>query len=338
MRITNPPSILTINSNNKNKIDTLTSNPLQDAEINNYTTGLTSTIHFGALHNIKPKKIDLNLEKNKLLKQISEILHMDISDIDISEIVMSAAKRAVSFFLRTETRKAEILAEMENLSKEKLLNSQQRINQFRQLEKEYKLLENQRPKYTEPTIDARLLEQMDFPLLNKFKTAILEEDYDLLKIFKSHYGKLNDINTIDELKEVYPKIAVPTRPENAIANKITGLLTRDFFEELDDLIIAGNRSEVFEFSDKKIRSILGEVAKAYNVDEFALYIRVAKTVHETILDKYSKIVTNDSFSSLPQQRKIKQLPVSINDLKLLAVDFDDLVLTTLRKQYLDSQN
>ena len=196
MRITNTPSILTINSNQKNRIQNLTTNPAENTGRNDYTIISNSGIPFGAIHNIKPKRIDLNLEKNKLTKQISEILQMDLPDMDISEIVITAVKRATSFFLRTETRKVEILKAMEELSNDKILNPQQMMNQFRQLEKEYKLLEKQKPKYNAPNIDEKLVAQMDFPLLNKFKTAISEDEFDLAKIFKNHYAKLKDIKTI----------------------------------------------------------------------------------------------------------------------------------------------
>ena len=336
MRITTP-SILSINSNPTNKIRNLTVAQTENPGRTEYTHSLNSEIPFGAIHNIKPKKIDLNLEKNKLIKQISEILQMDLPDIDLSEMVMTAVRCATSFFLRKTERKAEILVLMDELTNNKMLNPQQKMNQFRQLEKEYKLLEKQKPKYIEPNIDEKLVAQMDFPLLNKFKTAISEDEFDLEKIFKNHYSKLKNIKTIEELNEIYPKIQTPTRPENVIANKITATLTRDFFEALDEIMTAGNAPEAFKFADKKVHAILTEAAKTYDIEEAALYARVAKPVYKSILDKYKNVVLNNSFSSLPQKRKVKQPPISKTDIKLLSVDFDDFVLSTLKHQYLDSK-
>ena len=57
---------LKMNKNNKS------SNVLDQSKTNNYveTPIHYSDIPFGAIYNVNPKKLDINLGKNKLLKQI----------------------------------------------------------------------------------------------------------------------------------------------------------------------------------------------------------------------------------------------------------------------------
>ena len=78
--------------------------------------------------------------------------------------------------------------------------------------------------------------ELDNALISRFKVALLEENYNLDKVFNDYYSSLKDINNLEELHKVYPKIKLPTNPADVVAEKISGVLTRDFYEELDFLM------------------------------------------------------------------------------------------------------
>ena len=44
----------------------------------------------------------------------------------------------------------------------------------------------------------------DYALINKFKNAVLNNNFDLEKIYKEHYKDLEHISTVAEFKEKYP--------------------------------------------------------------------------------------------------------------------------------------
>ena len=57
----------------------------------------------------------------------------------------------------------------------------------------------------------------------------MNDDFDLRRVFIEHYSGLRDMKTIEEVKEAYPDIILPIKPEIVIADKIvTKSLNRDF--------------------------------------------------------------------------------------------------------------
>ena len=85
-------------------------------------------------------------------------------------------------------------------------------------------------------------EKTDYVLVNKFKSSVESDNFNLKKVFTDYYKPMQDINSLKELKKKYPKIQTPPRPEEVIARKLENTITRDFYEDLDD---------AFESKDKK---------------------------------------------------------------------------------------
>lgn len=298
-----------------------------------------SQIAFGAIYNVKPKKLSIDFEKNKLLRQIADILETDSADIDLEDLVAGAFKKAMSYVKTRLNKQNAILKEMQELADDKILKPQQKISKANELKKEFKMLENNKlPKKTSQKPSVKQDERIDYQLLNKFRSAISEDDFNLQKVFHNYYSGLNEISSVEDLGKKYPKIKVPPRPEEVIAKKIESTFTRDFYEEFDEMFESGEKENIFYLSDNKIRGTVTSIAEKFKTDAGALYDRVSSATHNAIINRYAKAKLGNAFSSIPEQRKIKMPPVTDVDLKLLYVDFDDFVLSVFKKQYLESKN
>ena len=94
-----------------------------------------SKIAFGAMYGVKPKKINLDAEKSKLLRQITELLQTEEQDVDAAEMTMKVMRRVMNFFRESLKKYEKILKEAELLSENKALNSQQKLEEIQKLQK-----------------------------------------------------------------------------------------------------------------------------------------------------------------------------------------------------------
>lgn len=296
-----------------------------------------SGIAFGAIYNVKTKNINIEAEKNKLLKQILEILETNTQDTDITDIITSAFRKALGSVRIVLEKRRRILQDLDNLLVDKTLNPQQKSDRVRMLRKEYSRLEKYKPAQQKTKPSKIQDEKIDYQLMNKFKTAISEDNFNLRKIFLEYYSNLNNIKTIEELKEQYPKIKIPPRPEEVIAKKIESVLTRDFYEELDKVFENGSQDNIVKFLEYNITKMTKLIAQKFNVNPENLFQRTGIEISTTILKKYEMYKVENRISSIPEQRKIKFPQITDIDIKMLAVDFDDFVISSVRKHYLEGQ-
>jgi len=323
-------------AHNKPENKTGFSNINNSAGVRHYDNIKYSQIPFRAIYNVKTG-INIDSEKSKLLKQITELLNLESQKLDFGELFVNTFRQTVSYIRNLEARKLKILEELESLSQSKSLNPQQKVNRANELKKEYKAIKNSKIKTHTAQKANKADVGIDFQLLNKFKSAISEDNFDLRKVFNDYYKGLNNIKSLEELSEKYPNIKIPPRPEEVIATKIENTLTRDFYEDLDQLMDTKDKDAIANFLERKIKSITNEMAKQNNVNPHALFLRVGLNTGKKILARYEKLSLKDGFSAIPEQRKIKLPQLTNNDLYLLAVRYDDFVLDVLRKQYLDLQ-
>ena len=95
-----------------------------------------SKIPFCAIYNVKPKTVNIDAEKSKLLRQINELLETQIQEGDFDDLIETAMRKAFGFIRTKLRRQAEILKELDNLLQDKMLSAQQMINRKNQLLKE----------------------------------------------------------------------------------------------------------------------------------------------------------------------------------------------------------
>lgn len=332
------PAINNSNFDSNKKINRPVQNKNIKTDFNEYFYAKTSEIPFGSMYGIKPKKINIEIEKTKLLKTLDEMLSTNNVDTDWSDMIVNSLKNAL-FSCRNQLRQQEALLDrLEKIAEDKILNPQQKMDEARRIRKEFRMLNKKTPKPTNSNKQSKPTdEKLDYQLLNTMRASIYEDDFDLTKVFKNYYGKLNEIKTLEELKEYFPKIEIPQRPENVIVKKIESVLTRDFYEELDQCIDVMSEEKTMQLFNKTLQPIFDEISKKYGIDPDEFYNKMVDTTTNFIADKYIRMKNETSFSSVPIQRKIKTPPITQTDIDLLSVNFDDFVLNVLRKQYLDFQ-
>lgn len=309
--------------------------PVQD-EIKQTQTFAYSKIPFTAIYNITPKKINISIEQNKLFKQISDLLDKNVEELDFEDFIMSNISSALNQFRRKLSKLKELSDQLNELESMTSFNAHQQLSTLNRLHKEFKQIEKSKiklPKLPEKPTD----EKTDFQLINKFKSALTRDDYRFLKIYQEHYQNLNRIQTLEELSKTYPKIKIPPRPEEVIAQKITKVLTRDFYQELDELIVEGDSEKVVNYLQEAIINFTDNIAEKYHFNKENLYYRLAIQTNSTILEAYKRLKSTHGFAAIPSKRKSPYPDITPLDAKLLTVNFQDFVLSVIKKQYLEGK-
>ncbi len=299
-----------------------------------------SAVAFKGLHNVKVsnvRKINIEAEKAKLLRVFEDLLQTESTQEGFIESLISNLSRSLNALRRKAERKKAIVEELEKLVNDRTMTNQEKLNRSNQLKKEWAILEKKKVSQKPAAAPKQKDERIDYKLINKFKSAISEDNFDLHKVFDEYYSKLKEITSVDELKEIFPNIKIPQRPEKVIAKKIESVLTRDFFKKFDELCGHGSKDEIFQHSDKKIKEILEATFKGSGIDWRPLYQHVAIETHKTIAAKFLQLKQTGTFSAIPEIRKKNVADLNISDIKMLSVDFDDFVLSTLRKHYLEGK-
>ncbi len=295
-----------------------------------------SKIPFCAINNIQqPKKlIDVEQEKAKLLRQINEILQSEeISSYSREELFFMELRRSLNHLRSKSIRLNKLNERLEKLTTETTVPTQQHLNELFAIKKEFKQIENSKPPKAPAPKPGN--EKIDYKLINRFKNAIQEDNFRLDKVYHDYYSGLENIKTIKELHKKYPKIKTPQTPQEVIAKNVVDTLTRDFYEDFSDECDK-SPNDGFQFLDKKVSQILDETAKKFNIDPDFLYVKTSGAIHLAIVERYKNAVLN-GFSNLHEKRKNATPQITETDIKLLALNFDDVVLSTLKQQYLDSK-
>ena len=295
-----------------------------------------SKIPFCAIHNIQPPKklVNVEQEKAKLLRQIDEILESEeITNQSREEMFFMELHRSLNHLRSKSIRLQKLNERLDKLTSKTTNPTQADINELFSIKKEFKQIENNKPPKAPKPKPGN--EKIDFKLINRFKNAILEDNFRLDEVYQDYYSGLEKIKTLKQLHKKYPKIKTPPTPQEVIAKKIVDTLTRDFYEEFSNECDKSS-SDGFKFLDKKISQLLDEISTKFNIDPDFLYVKTAGAIHLAIVDKYKNAVLN-GFSNLHEKRKNTVPQITETDLKLLALNFDNIVLSTLKQQYLESK-
>ena len=275
-------------------------------------------------------------EKTNLLRQLDEILKEDIHDdeeINEAEFKFKAFKVLISMKKQLDN----LYAEAELIWQDRIMNPQQKYSRVKQIQNEAKRMQKlfesgtffviKQNKYVED-------EKTDYVLVNKFKSAVSDENFDLKKVFADYYKPLNNITSLKELKKKYPKIHIPQRPEDVIARKLENTITRDFYEDLYDAFEENDKNKAKELLSSKVMQLLNDNIKIKSEEEKDnAYKKLIGPTLKAITVKYHKLHNTGSFTSVPEFRKKNKNLLSENDIKLLGINYDDFVLTVLKEQY-----
>ena len=297
----------------------------------------SAQIPFTAIHNIVPKLVNIDIEKSKLLRQISDILEFDTSELTKEQTIMSSIRQMLEDFRALQLKRQAMKEKIEQVINDKTLNKQQKVNILNQYKKELEALKRKPKKQPAQKPAGKTEERTDFQLMNKFKSALSNGNFNLLKVFKEYYADLGNITTLQELAKRYPKIKIPPRPEDVVAKKITDSLTRDFFEEFEKCQKFGDIEGADELINQVVLSACRNAKTAHNVEPNAFYEKLLTVTKKSIQQRFADLQAKDAISSVPTNRKLKEALISETDAKLLSVDFDEFVLSTHKRQYLGGE-
>lgn len=297
----------------------------------------SGNIPFTAMFNVKPRKINIINEQNKLLKQILDTLAKDIDELDVENYLLNRMNQILNQYRQQITRLQELNKELDSIKQDyNFSNPILKLAKLNKLEKEFKQLTKCKitpPKPAKITPD----EKTDFELVNKFKSSITKGDYRLSRVYNEHYQSLNKIKTLKELTAKFPKIKIPPTPEEVISNKIVKVLTRDIYEQLDSLITEGDVDKVIKYLSPLVKNFTDAIAEKHHFNKDQLYTKLAVKIHSTILRNYENLKGTLGFASIPTTRKNKLPDVTHIDAAMLRVNFDDFVLNVIRQQYIDGK-
>ena len=98
-----------------------------------YTPIKCSPLTFQAVYNVKHKSINIPAEKEKLLKQISDLLNIENEPKDI---LVNDLQQAFQAFRAKIKQQNEILHQIEEIADSRILSQEQKLEKINQLRKE----------------------------------------------------------------------------------------------------------------------------------------------------------------------------------------------------------
>lgn len=276
-------------------------------------------------------------EKNKLLRHLKEILSTNIQEKTEKDLLLEMIAYAHSTLSKMMTKHDKIFSEIDLISNSKTLKPKQKLDSLNKLKGDLNALLKLDPFKLPKTETKPASENYDYVLINKFKNAILNNNFDLDSIYTEHYSDLSEISTIEELKDKYPTIRIPQDPMIVLAKKCTDILDRSFYEDLDDLYAKSEASEdIADFFSIRLSNMLANLAKTLNLNSDILLPRIVPILTNRILDIYDK-TKSIGFNFIPQTRKQKAPAITANDIILSKIDYNKYVLSILKEQYLDKK-
>ena len=286
------------------------------------------------------KIVDIDEGKNKLIRQLDEILKEDApqEEINTTEIQYKGIRLMMSLKKQLDA----LYSESEILWGNKILNPQQKYNRAMQIKKEVNSIKKIYDRgyfYIVRDNDYCSDEKTDYVLVNKFKSCVLDDNFSLKKVLLDYYSPISEIHSLKELKEKYPKIHIPQKPEDVIARKLESTITRDFYEKLDEAFVKKDKKKAQELLSSKIMQLLNDNIKIKSPEQKESALKkLIKPTTKAVSTRYYKLHNTRSFSSVPEFRKVNKNLISENDIKLLNVNYEDYVLTVLKEQYTNFKN
>ena len=275
----------------------------------------------------------ISAEKTKMLRSLNELLATNVPELTADEKAYKLMRKAMAFAKATAKRVDELYFQAKAISNNNCLSSKQKSDTLKEMLKEIDRLEKLKMPKEEPA--KKPDDRIDFALINLFKSAISKNEFDLKSVFLDYYKDLEKIKTIDELKEKYPQIKVPPSPIDVIAKRATGLLNRDFYEQLYEKFHDGSSTDdIILFLSEAILPILNNIIFRSRQDSQDFQAKFADSFIKNVLDNYDNILEKFGFSAIPVERKQTETPLSEIEIALLHVDYDDFVLDVLRRHYL----
>ena len=181
-------------------------------------------------------------------------------------------------------------------------------------------------------------ENYDNELLNRFKSATAIDNFRLDEIYIDYYSGLNKVSTLNEVKEKYPKLILPKTPQEVIAKKIIDCFTKSQYIILKTLMENKVDDNVIDaYFINTVREIIDMLTSNYNGDKTSIEDAVLDTTTRMFGKKFASLTKGVGFDALPETIKVKNKQITPLDIKMLSINYDNFVISTLKKQYLEGK-
>ena len=334
MKITSTP--LKINRIENNQYNLTNQTSTKNSEINNYELQKLSgsEIPFGAIYGIKQNKIDNIINEKIKLTRIIRSLQDEIKKLNIDEISSELYRSKVQ---EIKSKSANLLKEW--FTKNPLGKKEDAVDAVMFKLKDYLInitlwIQEEAPKIKEKRVAQ---DKNDYNLLNKLYTAVANDDMNLDNVYKKYYSDLNKLSTLTEVKHIYPKLEIPSSPEEEIAKKIVDTFDKNFVEDFFNKIEDIPREEAVDILINAIEEKIGLLSKDSNMDKDFLTNKLLTKTYLQFLIKSTDLGDTMDFSTFPTQAKPIKNIISQDEKQLLQIDYDAYVIDVLKQLYIEGK-
>lgn len=334
MKITSTP--LKINRIENNQYNLTNQTSTQNSEINNYELQKLSgsEIPFGAIYGIKQNKIDNIINEKIKLTRIIRSLQDEIKKLNIDEISSELYRSRVP---EIKSKSANLLKEW--FTKNPLGEKEDAVDAVMFKLKDYLRnitlwIQEEAPKIKEKRVAQ---DKNDYNLLNKLYTAVANDDMNLDNVYKKYYSDLNKLSTLTEVKHIYPKLEIPSSPEEEIAKKIVNTFDKNFVEDFFNKIEDIPSEEAVDILINAIEEKIGLLSKDSNMDKDFLTQKLLTKTYLQFFIKPKVLGDTMDFSTFPTQAKPIKNIISQDEKKLLQIDYDAYVIDVIKQLYIDGK-
>lgn len=334
MKITFTPLKFNRIENNQYNLTNQTST--KNSETQNYKLQKLSgtEVPFGAIHGIKPNKIDNIIDEKIKLSRIIRVLQDEIKKLNLEEIANELYRSKIQ---EAKSKGANLL--MEWFEKNPLGRKEDAIDMVMYKLQDYFVsialwIQKEAPKIQEKRIAQ---DKNDYNLLNKLYTAVANDDMNLDNVYKKYYSDLNKLSTLTEVKLSYPKLELPSSPEEEIAKKIVDTFDKNFVEDLFKKLDENSNMEAFDILMKAIKEKIGQLSKDSNIDKDFLTEKLLTKTYLQFLEKSNGLGDAMDLNTFPTQAKPIKNIISQDEKQLLQINYDAYVIDVLKQLYVDGK-
>lgn len=296
-------------------------------------------ISFQATPVVKPvMSTKINSEKAKMLRKLNEILKTNIPVLDKDQLWEIIERRAMAIIRMKNKKRDSFESDLYAIYNSPYLSAQQKYNKLCEIEREEKELDKIDPfGIPDYLIPKPTKENYDYKLIEKFKLALNDNNFDLCSIYQEHYSGLNDIETIKDVREKYPSLKdIPTFDE-VIANKIIHTLTRDTYEELNDAVLSDNEDRITQFVYNHLLEKTVTALEELGIDDTVYISKFLEVLSKEFAKTCAKTVSENRLSGIPTISKLYIPEFTDLDKLMSQINYDSFALFVLKEHYLNGK-
>ena len=162
------------------------------------------------------------------------------------------------------------------------------------------------------------------------------------KVYAKYYSRLNELSTVKEVQEEFPKIKLPSSPQEVVANKIVNSFDRKFIENIIKTFVdikepRAVKKEAVKTLLAELHAKLGDVAKTSGIDDEFWRNNFEIDVYNKLMQKLKAAISSGDCSSFQTKNKTMTNIISPEEKQLLQIDYDKYILSILRQLYIEGK-